>query len=129
MQQLCLCPAFMISGCSTDAAALYQQLKHDFVEPVLQQHCCSSFVSVFTILFRHAAALPLSCFYDFRLQHRCSSFASTLRTVFEPVLQQHCCSSFVSAFAVLFRDAAALPLSCFYDYRLQHRCSIFASAF
>ena len=23
MQQLCLCPAFMISDCSTDAAALY----------------------------------------------------------------------------------------------------------
>ena len=49
--------------------------------------CCSSFVPAFTVSFRHAAALPLSCCYDFRLQHRCSSFVSALKHVFEPLLQ------------------------------------------
>ena len=44
MQQLCLCPAVMISDCSTDAAALFQHWNMFLSLCCSSLICCSSFV-------------------------------------------------------------------------------------
>jgi hypothetical protein len=87
MQQISFFPVFFYDfRLQLRCSSFVSTLKHAF-EILLQQFCCSSFVPAFTVSFRHAAALPLSCLYYFRLQLRCSSFVSALKHVFEPLLQ------------------------------------------